>query len=176
MDEIIIQNIYPDRKNLRLPDYNYSSPCAYFVTICTYKKQCLFGEIENGIMYLNPSGYIVKKCWDDLQTHYIGINNDVFAVMPNHVHGIIIIRNENGRSGSKPDPTKQHHLSEIVRAFKTYSSKGINKLHQTPGITLWQRSFYEHVIRDEKDYKEIGEYILYNSAKWESDKENTSRI
>ena len=175
MNEIIIQNIYPDRKNLRLPDFLYSSSCAYFVTICTYHKQYLFGEIKNGTMHLNSNGNIVKKCWNDLQTHYVGINNDVFVVMPNHLHGIILIRDENGRDGSKPSPTKPHNLSEIVRSFKTYSSKGINELHQTPGVSLWQRSFYEHVIRNDNDYSEICEYIFYNPAKWETDRENIDR-
>ena len=68
------------------------------------------------------------------------------------------------------------HLSEIVRAFKTYSSKGINTLRQTPGIPVWQRSYYEHVIRNENDYREIGEYILNNPAKWANDQENINRI
>lgn len=97
-------------------------------------------------------------------------------VMPNHVHGIIFISDENGRAGYKPAPTKRHHLSEIVRAFKTYSAKGINGIRKSPGVSVWQRSFYEHIIRDEKEYLEIGEYILHNPAKWESDNENISKI
>ena len=102
----------------------------------------------------------------------LGFNNDVFAVMPNHVHGIIMIHDENRRSGSKPDPTKKHPLSEIVRAFKTYSSRNINVLRHTPSSVVWQHGYYEHVIRDELDFREIGEYILSNSAKWDSDNEN----
>ena len=133
-------------------------------------------------MELNPNGEIVQSTWIDLQNHYAGINNDVFAVMPNHVHGIIIIHDENRRSGSyisykteylrKPDPTKKHPLSEIVRAFKTYSSRNINVLRHTPSSVVWQHGYCEHVIRDEKDFQEIGEYILNNSAKWDSDNEN----
>jgi REP element-mobilizing transposase RayT len=75
-------------------------PGAYFVTICTQNKQCLFGAIKNGKMKANPNGEIVQSSWIDLPNHYAGINNDVFAVMPNHVHGIIIIHDENRRSGS----------------------------------------------------------------------------
>ena len=172
MKDIMIKNIFPNRKHMRLQGFNYSLPSAYFVTICTKNKHCLFGEIENGIMKLNPNGEIIQKCWNDLQNHYAGINNDVFTVMPNHVHGIITILDENRRSGSKPDPTKKHPLSEIVRAFKTYSSRNINELRHSQSKVVWQHDYYEHIIRDEKEHKEIGEYIIYNPAKWESNKEN----
>ena len=91
--------------------------------------------------------------------------------MPNHVHGIIAIH-EVGRAGSKPAPTKRYPLSEIVRAFKTYSSRRINELRNSQGIPVWQRNYYEHIIRSESDYHQIGEYILYNPSKWETDHEN----
>ena len=172
MDEKFEYTLFTERKLLRLRDYNYSSPGAYFITICTHDKNFLFGKIENGIMYINPFGKIVKSCWNDLTTHYAGISNDIFTVMTNHIHGIIMVHDENRRAGSKPAPTKKHHLSEIVRAFKTYSSKGINRIRKSPGVGVWQCSFYEHVIRDDKEYLEIGEYIFHNPAKWESDGEN----
>ena len=100
MNDNIGKNLFSVRKQLRLPDFDYSMPGAYFVTICTQNKQCLFGAIKNGKMKLNPNGEIVQSSWIDLPNHYAGINNDVFAVMPNHVHGIIIIHDENRRSGS----------------------------------------------------------------------------
>jgi len=168
--------LFPVRKNLRLKDFDYSSQNAYFITICSQNKGCLFGEVEHDKMHLNQYGIIAEDCWKDLGNHYPGISNDIFMVMPNHVHGTIIVSGENGREGSKPSPTKPTHLSEIVRAFKTYSSKGINTLRQTPGIPVWQRSYYEHVIRNENDYREIGEYILNNPAKWANDQENINRI
>jgi REP element-mobilizing transposase RayT len=176
MNDYTMLNHFPDRIYTRLTDYDYSAPGAYFVTICVYKKQCLFGSIENGTVRLNQYGEIVLKCWKELQNHYAGINNRIFTVMPNHVHGILEIMQPNKRSGSKPDPTKRYPLSEIIRAFKTYSSRGINELRHSPGTTIWQRSFYEHIIRNEKEYREIGEYILYNPAKWENDKENPSPL
>ena len=142
------------------------------MTICTHNKQCLFGAVDNGTMNLNQFGEIVQKCWNDLQKHYGEMNNNIFTVMPNHIHGIIIIHEDNRRSGSKPDPTKKHPLSEIVRAFKTYSSRNINELRHTKGTVIWQHSYDEHVIRDEKDFQKIGEYILYNPSKWESDIDN----
>jgi REP element-mobilizing transposase RayT len=96
----IIQDCFPNRTYPRLTGYDYSSPGAYFVTVCAYQKQCLFGKIENGTMHLNPYGEVVQKCWQDLQNHYAGINNEFFIVMPNHVHGIVVITNTNRRSGS----------------------------------------------------------------------------
>jgi REP element-mobilizing transposase RayT len=172
MHDYIARVLLPNRKYVRLPDHNYSSTGVYFVTICALNKQCLFGEIKNGMMRLNPYGEIVQYCWNDITKHYFGINNEIISIMPNHVHGIIIIPDDNGRSGLKPDPTKRHALPEIVRAFKTYSAKGINEVRQSSGTQVWQRSFYEHIIRTEKEYREIGEYIYYNPQKWESDKEN----
>lgn len=157
---------------MRLPNHDYSSAGVYFVTICTLNKQCLFGEIENGEMQPNLYGEILQQCWNDIPKHYYGINNEIFSVMPNHIHGIIVIPDDNGRSGLKPDPTNRHALPEIVRAFKTYSAKDINEIRHSPGTHVWQRSFYEHIIRTENEYREIGEYIYYNPQKWESDKEN----
>jgi REP element-mobilizing transposase RayT len=157
---------------VRLPNHDYSSAGAYFVTICTVNKHCLFGEIKNGTMQLNQYGEIVQQCWNDIPKHYFGINNEIFSVMPNHIHGIINIKEEIGRSGSKPDPTNRHALPEIVRSFKTFSAKDINEIRHLPGTHVWQRSFYEHIIRTDNEYREIGEYIYYNSLKWESDAEN----
>ena len=132
-------------------------------------------------MNLNTYGEIVQSCWKDIPLHYPEVENDVFMVMPNHVHGIISIHEVNpdrlgqvGRSGSKPDPTSRRPLSEIVRGFKTYSSRKINERRQSQGTPVWQRSYYEHIIRGEKEYSQIGEYIIYNPSKWEMDRENPS--
>jgi putative transposase len=172
MDDKVSQNIFPQRHNLRLTNYDYSLQGSYFITICTSDKQCLFGQIVDSKVKLNPFGIIVESVWKEIPLHYPDINNDVFIVMPNHIHGIITIH-EGKRAGSKPAPTRP--LSEIVRAFKTYSSRGINELRHSQGVSVWQRNYYEHVIRNENDYHEIGEYIYYNPAKWETDSENPHR-
>ena len=176
MNDKIIQDRFPDRNHSRLTGYDYSTPGAYFVTICAHKKQCLFGNIETGVMRVNQYGEIIQKCWEDLPKHYAGINNQIFTVMPNHVHGIIVINAADRRSSSKLDPTKKYPLPEIIRAFKTYSSKGINELRYSPGTTVWQRSYYEHIIRNANDLREIGEYIVYNPAKWDNDNENPNLL
>jgi len=176
MNDQTIDYAFPKRRNIRLRGYDYSLLGAYFITICTHNKQCLFGTIGKGTMNLNPYGKIVRECWINIPQHYIGINSNVFIVMPNHIHGVIEIRGEETRSGSKPDPTKRHPLSEIVRAFKTYSSRGINELRDSHGTKVWQSGYYEHIIRGETDYREIGDYIIFNPAKWESDSENPVRL
>ncbi len=109
--------------------------------------------------------------WQDLPAHYPEVTNDSFIIMPNHFHGIIAIQGLK-RVGPRPTPTKQHPLSEIVRAFKSYSSRKINEYRHLPGKPVWQRGYYEHVIRDEEEFTRIGEYILYNAARWQTDREN----
>jgi REP element-mobilizing transposase RayT len=172
VNDYIVRDLLPNRKYVRLPEHDYSSAGVYFVTICALNKQCLFGEIKNAAMRPNPYGKIVQQCWNDIPKHYFETNNEIFSLMPNHVHGIIIIPDDDGRSGLKPDPTNRHTLPEIIRAFKTFSAKGINEAMHSPGTPIWQRSFYEHIIRTEKEYREIGEYIYHNPQKWDSDTEN----
>jgi REP element-mobilizing transposase RayT len=157
------------RRSIRLKDYDYSNAGAYFVTICAQNMECFFGEIRNGDMELNPYGSIVKNCWKDLINHYSYVELDALTIMPNHIHGIITI----------PAPTrtqKNHGLSEIVRALKTFSSRKINKLRNRKGVSIWQRNYYEHIIRNEKEMNKIREYIINNPLQWDLDKENPENI
>lgn len=170
MDNQITKKFYPQRRNLRLNSYDYSQHGAYFVTIYTKNKICLFGQVMEGQMILNPFGEAATTVWKELPLHYPEIDAEIFTVMPNHIHGIVVIH-ITGRAGSKPAPTI-HPLSEGIRAFKTYSSRRINELLNNQGKSVWQRNYYEHIIRNENEFKEIGEYILYNPSKWETDKEN----
>jgi putative transposase len=122
-------------------------------------------------MKLNPLGEVVVSVWKEIPLHYPEVNNAVFVVMPNHVHGIIFIQ-DSKRAGSKPAPTGNYPLSEIVRGFKTFSARRINEFRHSQGTPVWQRNYYEHVIRSESEYRQIGEYILFNPCKWETDHEN----
>ena len=157
------------RRSIRLKDYDYSQPGAYFITITTYQRASLFGEIKDQTMQLNPYGLIVQSCWDSIPSHYSNIVLDSFVIMPNHVHGIIAIE---ARAGLKPAPTKNPPLPEIVRAFKTFSSKQINSVRGMPGLPVWQRNYYEHIVRNELELSSIKEYIGNNVAQWELDNEN----
>lgn len=136
-------------------------------------------------MRLNEYGRLIRKHWNDLPDHYPHIELDEFVIMPTHIHGIVIINNVGAglkparffknkefqyRAGFKPAPTIKHHgLPEIIRAFKTFSSRQINEIKNTPGMSIWQRNYYEHVVRNEPELKKIREYIVSNPLNWESD-------
>ncbi|GIV89164.1 MAG: hypothetical protein KatS3mg055_1682 [Chloroflexus sp.] len=167
----------PNRRSIRLKGYDYFQPGAYFITICTKDRACLFGEVVNGEMRLNALGQIVQDVWHDLPNHVSNVVLDAFVVMPNHVHGITIIRDDTVvGAGSEPaptTPTKKHHgLPEIVRQFKTFSARRINEMRGTPGVSVWQRNYYEHIIRDEQSLNRIRAYIANNPLRWALDREN----
>lgn len=166
------------RKSMRLKGYDYSKPGYYFVTVCTQNKKCLFGDIRNRQMVLNDAGRMIEKVWNALPEHYPHVELDAFVIMPNHVHGIIILRPDPiVEAGFKPASTKKRHaLPEIVRALKTFSARRINEICNTPGVKLWQRNYYEHIVRNENELNEIRKYIQENPLKWETDKENPKRI
>ena len=167
----------PQRKSPRLQGYDYASEGAYFVTICTQNRVHLFGDVVDGEMMLNTLGCIVETCWDDLPNHYHNIQLDAFVVMPNHIHGIIFISNHDVgagfvREGFKPSlttPPKHHGLTEIVRGLKTFSARKINQVRDTPGTSVWQRSFHDHIIRDPHGLDKIRAYIATNPARWHAD-------
>ena len=154
------------RRHNRMPRYDYSQNGYYFVTICTKDRREWFGNVQNDIMELNEYGQIVKKQWIWLSEQYNYIKLDEFAVMPNHLHGILIII-----GGGRDRPLQKiKSLSELMGAFKTTSSKlihmaGLKGFH-------WQRSFYDHVIRNENELMQIREYILNNPKKQDLDIEN----
>jgi putative transposase len=119
----------PRRRSLRLPGYDYSQVGAYFITVCTQNRVMLFGEVIDCHVRLNEMGTIVQQTWDDLPTHYHGIDLDAFVVMPSHVHGIIILADLSER---------RHAIPEIVRGFKTFSARRVNERAGKRGA-LWQR-------------------------------------
>jgi len=172
----------PQRRSIRLKGYDYSKAGTYFITVCTQNYEHLLGEISDAEMLINAYGNIVQECWYDLPNHYPGLELDIFVVMPNHIHGIIVLADE--RAGLKPAPTKfttksaiskPHGLPEIVRAFKTFSARCINRIRGTTGAPFWQRSYYEHIIRNENELNRIREYIFYNPSRWSLDRENHER-
>ena len=175
----------PVRRSIRLRDYDYAQAGAYFVTIITKDRACLFGEIVDGEMRVNGFSCIVQAVWDGLPSHYPGVECDEFVVMPNHVHGILLLNVGAGfkparpesppttatRAGFKPAPTSRG-LPEIVRAFKTFSARRINETRNTPGVSVWQRNYYEHVVRSDDELNRVREYIANIPLQWEMDREN----
>jgi putative transposase len=165
------------RRSIRLQGYDYSQAGAYFVTMVTWQRECLFGEVVNGEMHLNNFGEIVAQTWQWLEKQYLYVEMGAWKVMPNHFHGILSIHDD-GRGGSRTAPTEniQHKpLGRLIGAFKTMSTKQINLLRQTEGQIVWQRNYYEHIIRDKSEMEKIWAYIESNPARWDDDDENPSR-
>ena len=156
-----------ERKLNRLAGFDYSNSGYYFVTICTKNRINYFGNIVDGQMMLNTYGQIVEHQWVWLQKQYKYVQLDEYIIMPNHLHGIVIIVG-NGRDHSLQEKTKIKSLSELIGAFKTTSSKLIHKT----GLKYfqWQKSFYDHIIRNEHSLFRIQEYIRNNPAKWALDR------
>ena len=168
------------RRSIRLRGYDYSRAGAYFVTVCTEDRACLFGEVVFGEMVLTDAGQVVQNTWDGLESHYPGVVCDTFIVMPNHIHGIIVLSDGGPDADRKPVPATLHdnraldrpRLSEIVRAFKSFSARRINVSRQSRGAPVWQRNYYERIIRNDDMYCAIRKYIMDNPARWELDQNN----
>ncbi len=163
------------RRSIRVRGYDYSQAGAYFVTICAKNREFVFGKIIDTEMRLNDTGRIVQECWNDLPSRFAGIELDAFVTMPNHIHGIIIIVGARlalpkaGAASSAPT------LGDIIRAFKSISAINVNRMLSRSGQSLWQRNYYEHVIRNEKSLNKIHEYIIHNPLRWSLDRENPYR-
>lgn len=147
-----------NRKSPRLKRYNYSRNGIYFITICTKNRVNNFGEIKNGKMQLSEIGKIAHHYWIKIPNHFPFVVCDEFIVMPNHIHGILIINNVG--TGQCPVPTKTT-ISSIIGSFKSICTKTINK-SQNNIYFAWQLRFYDHIIRNEHELKQIRKYILNN--------------
>ena len=162
-------------KSNRLQNYDYSQAGHYFVTICTQNRVSMFGDIVNERMRLNDVGRMVAESWQWLSKQYDYVELDAWVIMPNHLHGIVII-NDVCRCDSRTAPTwnrvKPKSLGSLIGAFKTTSTKQVNIYRGTPGAKLWQRSFYDHIIRDEESLDNIRVYIRNNPLKWTLDADN----
>lgn len=175
-------------KSIRLKGYDYSRAGAYFVTICTHNKECLFGSVMDENMVLNDFGRMVDVEW--LKTAEIRKNVvlDGYVIMPNHFHGIFLITENN--SGKARLATTKYNVSikmefgkpkpgslpVIVGSFKSAVTRQINLVRGTPGKEVWQRNYYEHIIRNPDELNRIREYIINNPLKWHLDRDNPNGI
>ncbi len=183
------------RRSIRLRGYDYSQAGAYFVTICAQDHATLFGRVREGKAVLNDPGRMVVSWWEKLAANFPSCKADAFVVMPNHIHGIIVIRDDpamDGREGGEHMRGRRGGgahmgaplradarpaLGRIVQWFKTMSTnayiRGVDEHGWEPyADRLWQRNYYEHIIRDEEDLSRIREYIENNPRAWEDDPEN----
>jgi REP element-mobilizing transposase RayT len=165
------------RRSIRLAHYDYSQCGAYFITLCVRDRACLFGAIVEGSMNLNHLGELVVSEWQ--RTAYIRANVEIdqFSVMPNHLHGIVVITDFGSvwHTPSEKFHSPSQTLGAIVRGFKAATTKRINDDRQTPGAAVWQRNYYEHVLRNENDLARIREYVVNNPLQWALDQENPER-
>ncbi len=201
------------RRSIRLKGYDYTQAGAYFVTICTQNRECLFGEVVDGEMRLNAAGQMIQSVWNELPAFYPGVDIDEFVVMPNHIHGIIVLvgatpcgrpvtppndhpvgatpcgRPEPGQAQGRhrglplPTVTAMPTLSlpDVVHRFKTLTTKryadGVKQLGWPPFPgRLWQRNYYEHIIRNEESLNRLRQYIANNPAQWQSDGESPRAV
>lgn len=174
-----------ERKQLRLAGYDYKKAGLYYVTLCTYGRLCLFGKISNEKMLLNDAGRMLHETWTNLPKHFTNVYLDSFIIMPNHLHAIVILSESLSRlrkfvTAQRPSPTNCS-LSSIIKSFKTYTTRQYIeniRQHGWPAFKkkLWQRSFYEHIIRNDTNLLNIQQYIADNPLKWDLDRENPSNI
>lgn len=171
------------RNSLRLKNYNYTLPGEYFITFNTWQKKHILGKIIKGKMELNDYGRMVKLTWLDLKNHNPNIILDEFIIMPNHFHGIIIIKQQNGRIPNPPNngrnrvpPQQSHGLSEIIRQLKAYSTKRINILRRSPGKPVWHRGFNDKIIWTEEQLSNTQRYIKNNPKNWGKAKKYKARF
>ena len=170
---------YTRRNNNRIPQHDYSKPGHYFVTICTQNRREMFGAIINNQMILNNTGCMVNSWWRKMFVKYKNISMNAYIVMPNHIHGIIHIVGAGsprpcddiacdgiGRGNRAPT------IGHMVAYFKYQSTKQINKSRNTPGKQIWQRNYYDHIIRNDRSLYRTRQYIKTNPFTWEYDREN----
>jgi len=187
------------RRSIRLRDYDYSGAGAYFLTICSWNRECLFGDIADGEMRLNEFGKVVKRQWEQTRVVRTNVELAAFQIMPNHFQGIIILNDNVGatrrvarfpetrrvtgeRAIHRIAPTKDisgarsGSIGAIIGQFKSIATKQINAIRNTPGFPVWQRNYYEHIIRNNNEMDRIREYIINNPVKWAEDENNPANI
>ena len=164
------------RRSIRLPHWDYAESGAYFVTLCTFERARLFGAVRDDQMGLNRIGEIVAEEWLRSAEIRSEVELDDFVVMPNHLHAIVfIVRNgsDDGPAGGRPfSGTANRSLSALIQGFKASATKRINQLRRDGGSPVWQRNYYERVLRNDRELGRAREYVLDNPRKWAEDKNN----
>jgi len=189
-----VDQIKPRRRSIRLPGYDYSQPGAYFITVCTHRRALLFGRIKETEMLLHRIGTIVAQCWQRIPQHFPTVGLDQWIVMPNHLHGILIISDVGvsddavGARHASPLPAghapplqsvqldrptpRNLTVATIIGSFKSAATKHVNAARRSPGAPVWQRNYYEHIIRTPAEFEKTRKYIYDNPMLWDDDPEN----
>ncbi|MFY9804437.1 MAG: transposase [Candidatus Acidiferrales bacterium] len=169
----------PNRRSIRLRAFDYSQRASYFVTIATHNSKHIFGEIILNQMKLSRIGQIVSECWTEIPDHFPAIVLGESIVMPNHIHGVIVIRararhavplQSQAESVEAFGRPRVASIPTVVRSFKSAVSLRARKALAQPTMQVWQRNYFERVIRGEREFSKVRKYILQNPARWEWEK------
>jgi REP-associated tyrosine transposase len=163
------------RRSIRLKGYDYTQAGAYFITICVYGREPLFGHVAGEVVILSAYGQVVEQCWRSLARHTSRLILDAFVVMPDHLHGILMPQAlidgaaspDIIRATDRPCGTLPGSINALVQNFKSISTRRVNRMRCSPSAPLWQRDYYEHIIRDSADLDRIRRYIADNPTRWE---------
>jgi putative transposase len=156
----------PGRKAVRLPGYDYSRAGYYFVTNCAYRNACIFGDIQNSILVPTAIGQLVQSMWMSIPEHYAHVGLDQFVLMPNHVHGIVVI----SKDRQLREPCGSATLGQIIGSYKAAVTRAVRQDLGFQG-QLWHRGFHEHIIRNDASLARIRAYIETNPTRWGKDPE-----
>jgi len=174
----------PERQSIRLDDYDYSQPGGYFITICTQFHKCLFGEIIDGKMVLNDAGQIARDEWLKSAEIRDEIKLNEYVIMPNHIHGIVTITDKLTETGERHSPLRvaggavSQSIGSLVAGYKSSVTAKMNKIRRRgewrspENNRIWQRNYWDHIIRNENEYSRIAQYIIDNPEKWDNDRLN----
>jgi len=169
------------RRQLRLAGFDYSQPANYFVTICAQGKKCIFGYVSGAEMRLSPAGTAVRESWFNLPSRFPSVISRELVVMPNHLHAIVGLTRPiqplkagaaSGAPTGKNCASSYPVLGDVIRAFRSISAIEINRILGRRGEAVWQRNYYEHIVRNLDEYERIRKYILENPSHWHDDPEN----
>jgi putative transposase len=168
------------RRSIRLKGYDYSMAGAYFVTIVAWRREMLFGGIVNGTMVLNEWGQIVRDEWERTAIVRPNVELGTYVIMPNHIHGVLVFMDDTVGATRRVAPTKttlqSGSLGAVMAQFKSIVTKRINRLQNVTGRPVWQRNYYEHIIRDDREMDRIHRYIESNPSLWAEDDENPNNV
>lgn len=170
------------RRSIRLSGYDYAQSGAYFVTICTQNRACLFGSVTGGKVRLNDAGRIIQSMWSELPGRFSQVDADRFVVMPNHIHGIFVVGAQfiaPSSSGMVEDAARgaMNHAPTVGEIIRTYKAVSTRMIRSTISVDFrWQRNYYEHIVRNEESLNRIRQYIVDNPIRWDSDRDNPEVI
>lgn len=166
----------PARRSVRLHGFDYAQTGRYFITICAFEKLCLFGRIENEMFVPSPLGSIARRCWLAIPSHFSHVLTDAFVIMPNHMHGILLITGGHGNAVPLQGLQREAFqapvsgsIPTIVRSFKAAATRDARVYVKQPDLKLWQRGYFERVLRNDKEFSYAARYVLENPQRWHLD-------